>query len=202
MNKKKLALGLSLLFLMPMIAIGILLGINAFQVKELPVIATLPEFDFIERTGQTFGSKDLKNKVWVASFVFTSCSAQCPLIVTELQKIQKSLRFKDNFRLVSFTLDPLTDTPQRLSAYATQAKADPYKWLFLTAENKKIQDLVQKGFILPSVESEKAEGDIVHSSKLVLVDGGGRVRGYYDSLDRSAMKALLKDAKLLIRGTY
>ena len=119
-----------------------------------------------------------------------------------LPELYKALRFKDNFRIVSFTLDPLTDTPQRLSAYANQAKADPYKWLFLTADNQKTQELVQKGFVLPSVESEKADGDIVHSSKLVLVDGGGRVRGYYDSLESSQMKQLLKDAKGLIRGTF
>lgn len=200
--KKNLAIGLSLLFLMPIIAIGILLSLNAFKYKELPVVTTLPDFKFTERNGSTYGSNELKNKVWVASFVFTSCSAQCPLIVTELQKIQKALRFKDNFRIVSFTLDPLTDTPQRLSAYANQAKADPYKWLFLTADNQKTQELVQKGFVLPSVESEKADGDIVHSSKLVLVDGGGRVRGYYDSLESSQMKQLLKDAKGLIRGTF
>lgn len=200
--KKKLALGLTLLFLMPIVAIGLLLALNAFQYKELPVLGTLPEFVFTERTGKEFGSKDLKNKVWVGSFIFTSCSAQCPLIITELQRIQKALRFKDNFRIVSITLDPMTDTPERLSAYAGQAKADPYKWLFLTADNKKTQDLVQKGFILPSSEGERADGDIVHSSKLVLVDAGSRIRGYYDSLDPDEMKKLLKDAKNLIRGTY
>ncbi len=200
--KKKLAFGLTLLFLMPIISIGVLLAFNAFQYKELPVITTLPEFTFTERTGKDFGSKDLKNKVWVGSFIFTSCSSQCPLIITELQKIQRVLRFKDNFRIVSFSLDPITDTAQRLADYANRAKADPYKWLFLTADNKRTQELVQKGFILPSVEAEKAYGDIVHSSKLVLVDAGGRVRGYYDSVESSEMKQLLKDAKMLIRGTY
>lgn len=200
--KNKIVVGLTLLFLMPIIAIGVLLGIDAFRFKELPVITRLPEFRFTERTGQEFGSQELKNKVWIGSFVFTSCSTQCPLIVTELQKIQKALRFKDNFRIVSFTLDPLTDTPERLSSYASQAKADPYKWLFLTADNQRTQNLIQKGFILPSIEAEKAEGDIVHSSKLVLVDGGGRVRGYYDSLESAQMRSLLKDAKSLIRGTY
>lgn len=200
--KKKLATGLTLLFFMPIVAIGILLALNAFQHKELPVITTIPDFSFTERTGKEYGTKDLKNKVWVGSFIFTSCSAQCPLIVTELQKIQRALRFKDNFRIVSFTLDPLTDTPKRLTDYANQAKADPYKWLFLTADNKRTQELIQKGFILPSLESEKAYGDIVHSSKLVLVDAGGRVRGYYDSIESSEMKQLLKDAKTLIRGTY
>ena len=166
------------------------------------MITTLPEFSFTERTGKEYGSKDLRNKVWVGSFIFSSCTAQCPLIITQLQKIQGFLRFKSNFRIISFTLDPITDTPQRLSIYADNAKADPFKWLFLTAENRKTQALVQKGFMLPSVESEKAEGDIVHSSKLVLVDGGGRVRGYYDSLEPIEMKRLLKDAKNLIRGTY
>lgn len=200
--KKNLAIGLTILFFMPIIAIGILLAFNAFNYKELPLITTLPEFSFTERTGKEYGSKDLRNKVWVGSFIFSSCTAQCPLIITQLQKIQGFLRFKDNFRIISFTLDPITDTPQRLSIYADNAKADPFKWLFLSAENKKTQALVQKGFMLPSVESEKAEGDIVHSSKLVLVDGGGRVRGYYDSLEPIEMKRLLKDAKNLIRGTY
>lgn len=71
--KKKLALGLTLLFVMPIVAIGLLLAVNAFQYKELPVLGTLPEFAFTERTGKEFGSRDLKNKVWVGSFIFTSC---------------------------------------------------------------------------------------------------------------------------------
>ena len=154
--KKNLAIGLSLLFLMPIIAIGILMGFNAFQHKELPVITTVPEFSFTERTGQPYGSQQLKNKVWVGSFIFTSCSAQCPLIVSELQKIQKALRFKDNFRILSFTLDPLTDTPERLSAYANQAKAEMEgQAKALQAEGQALQQ--QIAILAPDVKQKKID---------------------------------------------
>ena len=88
--KKNLAIGVTALFFMPIIAIGILLAFNAFNYKELPLITTLPEFSFTERTGKEYGSKDLRNKVWVGSFIFSSCTAQCPLIITQLQKCSSS----------------------------------------------------------------------------------------------------------------
>ena len=200
--KQRFAIGVLLLVTMPMVAVGVLYMTNSLAYKELPNYGKLPSFQFTERSGQALSDADLKRKVWIGSFIFTSCGGQCPLIVAELKKIQKALRFKDNFRLISFTLDPTRDTPNRLSEYAQGVAADPYKWLFLTGENIEIQKLVQSGFQLASVGAEKMDGDIVHSSMLVLMDGGGRIRGYYDSTDADRMKTLMKDAKGLIRGTY
>ncbi|MFM8268567.1 MAG: SCO family protein, partial [Pseudomonadota bacterium] len=131
--------------------------------------------------------------------IFTSCTSQCPLIMMEAQKISKALLFKDNFRMVSVTIDPMTDTPSRLVKYANEWKADPFKWLFLTGSFSDVKTLMHEGLQVPT----EVEGvELMHSSKLVLVDHLSRIRGYYDAEDGSQMKQLLKDSKSLLKKAF
>lgn len=183
---------------MPVVAVAVLALTNSFQVKELPVYGKVPEFSLIERSREKYGSDELKGKVWVANFIFTHCAGQCPLISEKMKTILKALRFKENLRLVSITVDPERDTPKVLSQYAEGFEADPYKWLFLTGDKNEIHALTQNGFRLSSGGSE----EIIHSFQLVLVDHLGRIRGYYDGNDDEAVRKLLKDTRKLLKQVY
>lgn len=202
MRVKFITLLMALVF-MPVIAVAVLAASGSFEVKELSVFGTVPSFYLTERSGREFSKNELQGKVWVASFVFTHCSGQCPLLCEKLKRVQSRFRFKDNFRLVSFTMDPERDTPAVLAQYAGRFDADPYKWSFLTGPKKDVDFLVQSGFRLASggPGGEEPEG-ITHSFKLVLVDGYGRIRGYYDGLDDAAVNTLIKDTKVLLRQTF
>ena len=107
---------------------------------------TIPSFDLLERNGDKISQKDFENKVWITSFIFTSCGGQCPIITSKMKSIQSKLRFKENLRLVSITVDPKRDDVKALRDYALKYDADPYKWLFLTGPDKDIQSLVRNGF--------------------------------------------------------
>lgn len=192
------------LFLMPIVAVAVFAMTESFNEKPLPQYGTLPPFSLQERSGSSVTLDDLRGKIWVAGFIFTRCTEQCPLISNRMQRIQRVLRLKANFRLVSFTVDPKHDTVQVLKAYSKRVAADPYKWLFLTGEQNDVNALVHNGFRLAAAGDDGVTADATHSFKLVLVDSMGTIRGYYDSNDDEEMKNLLRDAKSLVRkaGTF
>jgi len=201
--KKRFAVVLTLFVFAPVAAVAVLAFTNSFEMKELPIYGEVPPFALTERTGQEISRDSLKGKVWVASFIFTHCAGQCPLLCEKLKEVQRKFRFKEHFRLVSITMDPERDTPEVLEDYANRFQADPYKWLFLTGGKKEIDSLVQNGFRLASSGDDgSAPESIIHSFKVVLVDRNGRIRGYYDGLEDGSIKQLIRDTKGLIKKAY
>ena len=183
---------------MPIISVAVLAMTGSFETKELPVLGLVPDFSLTERSGETYGTSQLKGKVWVAGFIFTSCAMQCPIITSKLQRVQNKFRFKDNWRAVAFTTDPERDTQQVLKDYAVKVNADPYKWLFLTGDKGVMGKLISGGFRL----SSDADNPTIHSEKLVLVDHLSRIRGYYDANEDKAVDQLIKDTKGLLKKAY
>jgi protein SCO1 len=161
----------------------------------------LPGFLLTDQRGKPFGLDDLKGRVWVADFVFTSCPIACPKLTERMAKIQRRSRgLGQAFHLVTFTVDPENDTPERLASYATSYHADPSRWSFLTGSLGSIEATVVKGFKIAMGKEPVAEGStlftIFHGEKLVLVDGEGSIRGYYDA-DDAGVDDLLADADIL-----
>ena len=166
------------------------------EAAEVPVWGQLPEFELSDQDAATFGSEQLHGAVWVADFIFTSCPGRCPMLTREMARLQRQLRDAsfDDVTLVSISVDPETDTPAALSAYANKHGAVQDRWRFLTGKRQEIWDLSAKGFMLPVAESEGvAGGPILHSNKFVLADRSGRIRGYYDAFDEDARKKLMSD---------
>lgn len=184
---------------MPIVAVIVLTARGSFKVNELRIHGEVPEFQLTDRSGKSVTLDSLRGKVWVGNFIFTACTSQCPLITMEAKKISKALLFKDRFQMVSVTIDPMTDTPERLAEYAKKWEADPFKWYFLTGPYADVKKWIQEGLKVPS---EVEGADLMHSSKLVLVDHMARIRGYYDAEDSRQMSALLKDAKTLIKKAF
>lgn len=96
-------------------------------------------------------------------------------------------------RLVSFTVDPARDTPERLSRYAKHWGAQD-RWFLVTGKKEALSRLMEKSFHLAAA---RGKDEIVHSSKLVLVDARGFIRGYYDGEDRESLRKLLLDVERL-----
>jgi protein SCO1 len=191
------------LVIMPVVAIAVLYLSRAFVVRELPKLGMVKPFELVDTSGKKVTDADLKRNIWIASFIFSSCGEQCPLINEQMKWLQKELRFKDPIRLVSVTVDPNRDTPAVLAKYAARYDADPSKWLFLTGRIDTIKDIMRNSFKLGGDMPGEASGDnIMHSSRLVLVDNRGAVRGYYDAMNNDEVRALASDAKSLLRGLY
>lgn len=160
----------------------------------------LAPFALTNTRGETFGSEDLKGRVYVADFVFTSCPTVCPKLTQQMLKIQKRTRHLGMaFQLVTFTVDPENDTPEKLAAYAKANHTDPVRWNFLTGPLGDVETTVVKGFKLAMGKEEVSDGifTIFHGERFVLVDGDGMIRGYYEATD-DGVSSLIRDADILL----
>lgn len=176
-------------------------GQEVRPLEGLADFGAVPQFLFTERSGKEIRLADLRGKVWIVDFIYTSCTDTCPLQSAEMARIQDELKDKTDLKLVSISVDPERDTPEVLTNYSDRFKADPERWLFLTGEREEIYNLVQKGFRLSAVPAEggsETNGVILHSSRFILVDGDGHIRGYYHSDDTEALGRLRQDLKKLL----
>ncbi len=156
--------------------------------------AEISPFSMLAEDEQRLDSKDLEDKVWLASFLFTSCESMCPLIAKKLQGIQEAFHEHPGFRLLSFSLDPVNDTPLRLKAYAKKYQADPRQWRFLTGGWTEIKELMIKGFRVVAPDQPAS-----HTDRLVLVDRHMKIFAYYAANDPADSERLTKDIKKLLK---
>jgi protein SCO1/2 len=152
------------------------------------VLGTLPAFSLTDQRGRPFGTRELAGRVWVADFMFTSCEGVCPLLAERMAEVgRRARKLGPDFHLVSISVDPARDTPDRLAAYATRFGANPLAWSFLTGPADAIEATVVGGFkVGMGRERERAAapgaGDfwqVFHGENLVLVDRKLQVRGYF-----------------------
>ena len=169
----------------------------------LQSLGTLPDFDLIERRQVPLRLDDLRGRVWVADFMYTSCVEICPLQSAEMARLQTAFADHADLRLVSISIDPERDTPAVLSAYAEKFQADPERWLFATGEPEAIARLAQEGFRLSAASyvpgDDGADATFIHSNRFVLVDRQGRIRGYYRSTDPDDLVRLRRDLTVLLQ---
>lgn len=180
--------------------------------QALPVLRELTDFSLTERSGRTLTLADLRGKVTIASFIFTRCGGTCPRMTTAASQVAQKLQqgpMRDRVQLLSVSVDPEFDTPEVLQQYAQAWAADPKQWLFATGPRDAVLQVIRHNF-LQAVEatggSEKEP--IIHSTRFVLIDKQGRIRGLYAGISRTlpdgtAMpderEQLLKDVHRLLR---
>ena len=165
---------------------------------ELPRLWQIPDFSLTERSGKAVTLADLQGHVWLADFFYTSCPGPCPMLSSRFSDLQKELSANTDLRFVSISSDPEKDTPDVLQKYAEHFHATD-RWLFLTGEKSAIYSLANQGFKVSVVEDKNnPEGPVVHSTKLILIDRNGTVRGVYDGLGEEGRGKLLRDLQVLL----
>jgi protein SCO1/2 len=191
------------LVLIPIVTLAILLWLRnvelaALRQRNISSYGTVPGFQLTNQNGQPFGSAQLTDKIWIADFIYTTCPGPCPMISSRMSELQKPLE-KTDVHLVSFSVDPDKDTPEVLRGYAKKLQAEPGRWDFLTGAKTAIYKLSHDGFKLAVSDGSDAQGIPVHSTRMVLVDRHGQIRGYYDATDPEAITKLLADTNHLLR---
>jgi protein SCO1/2 len=149
----------------------------------------VPPFHMVAQDGKPFDSATLAGHVWVADFIFTNCPGPCLRMSSQMRKVQAATAGSPAIRLLSFTVDPARDSPSALAAFASRYQADPARWSFLTGEPATLQILSRDTFKLGDVD-----GTMNHSTRFVLVDKRGRVRGIYGTQDGDPVGKVTADA--------
>lgn len=169
---------------------------------ELPAFGVVPDFQFENQTGRIFSSEELKNRVWVAGFIFTRCEGPCPVISSKMAQLKKRLHYSSRLKLVSFSVDPEYDTADKLAAYAARFDV-PGKpeWVFLTGPKEKIYELAVQAF-MQTASDDASQTDVqarfMHGTRLALIDSRGQIRGFYDSQDAGALDLLERDIRAIL----
>ncbi len=169
------------------------------RVKALEIYGTIPAFSFQTQYGVTFTDENMRGHVTIANFIFTRCPTICPVFTMKMQRIGEDTNTK--VHLVSFSVDPEYDTPERLLTYSKEYDADPKRWHFLTGDSKAVKEVVEGALKISmerNGEDEHGVPDIVHGSHFVLFDSKGTIRGYYNSDDVQRIDALRADAEALV----
>jgi protein SCO1/2 len=182
-------------FLALVMAMPVLRSALPAPIPPPPMLGTVPDFRLVDQTGATFGPERLTGRVWIADFVFTRCPDVCPRMTERLAAVHRALAERAD--LVSVSVDPAYDTPERLAVFARAHGAESPRWHFLTGDSRYVQEAVLRGFKIAFSRESDDIATLTHGVHVVLVDGRGRIRGYYDSNDADALERLVGDARRL-----
>jgi len=175
--------------------------VPGFGEPELPVLSYVPHFAFSNQDGKTITEKDLDGKVYVAEYFFTTCKGICPKLNTNMKKLAEDYSTVSDFRILSYTVDPGTDSVGRMKHYSDSLGADPTRWWFLTGRKDSLYHLARSGYLLddPRNNAMNIDEQFLHTQFLALVDKGGRVRKIYDGLKKDELDELEKDITILLK---
>ncbi|WP_437339165.1 SCO family protein [Sorangium sp. So ce394] len=171
-----------------------------------PVLGEMPAFSMTDQDGRPVTRESLRGQTLIVDFFYASCPVSCPRLSAQMAAFQERLAQRGEARgqalpihLISITLDPENDTPDVLRSYAARYSSGRGAWSFLSGRSEELNRVVVKGF---KVRFERADpsaglGAIMHGEWFVLVDGQGRIRGYYQIGDEERMNELVRDAERL-----
>ena len=175
------------------------------QRPALPVLGpeghTVPPFAFVGIDSVEISHRTVAGKVKIADYFFTHCPTICPIMSSQLARSQQWMRdhgLQDSIVLLSHTVDPVRDTPERLAWYARRMGADTAQWKFMTGDTDALYDQARHGYYLTALENDTAAGGFFHSDTFVLVDRLNRIRGLYDGTSTAEVDAMLLDAAQLV----
>lgn len=157
----------------------------------------IPYFEFHNQFNQLFTSKDVKGKIYVCEYFFTTCKSICPIMNRHLEKVYQLFKNDSNFYILSHTVDPDADSSEVLLRYATMHSVSNQQWQFLTGEKKDLYNLARKGYLLSADEGNGGAEDFIHTQNFALIDKNGHIRGYYDGTDSLEVNRMIIDINVL-----
>jgi protein SCO1/2 len=171
---------------------------------KLEDYGVVPAFNLVDERGHTFTEEALRGHPTIIDFVFTRCDTICPIVSARMEKLQDRLldRRAESIKIISISVDPAHDTPEKLAAYAQRFGARPDKWRFLTGPVDKIRALVEGPFMNSMLNeglTPSGAPAISHNGYFVLVDGDLHIRGLYDSNETQRLDDLNHHARFLAR---
>ena len=185
-----------LIVLALILGLGSLLVIRAAKNSRatLQVLGQVPQFSAIKQNGDSFSLENLKGKISIVDFIFTNCQGICPPMSANMARLYNAFEKADNIQFISISVDPARDTLTALQQYASSFEVDDDRWVFLWMPVEDVVSLSENGFKLAADDLPTG-----HSSRFILVDSAGQIRGYYDGTDDVSIDKLADDIGVLAK---
>jgi len=163
---------------------------------------SVQDFSFINQYGESITEADVRNKVYVVDYFFTTCGSICPIMTGQMKRVQAAYLNEKDVLILSHTVWPEVDTVEQLLRYAQEKAVVRGKWHLLTGNKEKLYELARKSyFVLKPTEADDVgdgNSDFIHTNNFVLVDQKRRIRGYYDGTDSTEVSNLIRDIRILL----
>ena len=178
----------------------VLTNTTDFAKVKLPILNTVQNFYFIKQDSSKVSQQEVKNRVYVAEFFFTTCKGICPKMNKNMKAIYEKFKTDSNFLVISHTVNPDTDSLPVLNHYADSLGASKENWWFVTGSKADLYRAARESYLLddPKNNSKNIDEQFLHTQFFTLVDRQGRVRGVYDGIKKDEVEQLIKDINELI----
>lgn len=147
------------------------------------------------QNGETIQLKDLKGDVLVMVMIYTTCKAACPRLVADMRNIYKDVN-NSSVKYILVSIDPETDTPERLKEFAIENEMDNEQWIFLQGS---VDDVREFSNVLAVKYKQISPMDFSHSNIISVFDKGGVLHHQQEGLNVNNQTTVSKISEL-VRG--
>jgi len=158
---------------------------------------TVAEFELVNQLGDTITQEDFEGKIYVADFFFATCPSICPIMSSNIAKLQDEFKDKPEVMFLSHSVTPQIDSVEALNQYGELYEANPARWMLATGEKRHIYELARKSYFAVLDEGDGGKQDFIHTENFILVDTDGRLRGFYDGTSDADMERLADEIRIL-----
>ncbi len=160
----------------------------------------IADFEFVDQNGEVVTNKTFDNKLYVASFFFTTCPGICPKMHSNMKVVAEAYADRDDVKFLSHTVTPYIDTVEQLNAYAEMHYINAAQWRLVTGAQGKIYDIARKSYFAEDEIGLSADStEFLHTERFVLVDKNKQIRGVYNGTVLLEMERLKADIDLLLK---
>ncbi len=159
---------------------------------------TISDFGLINQQGRAVTQRDFEGKIYVADFFFATCPGICPIMSSNIAKLQNTFASEPGVMFLSHSVTPIMDSVPVLAEYAERYGANPNVWMLTTGDKQHIYELARKSYFVVLDEGDGGVQDFIHTENFVLVDSKRRIRGFYDGTSDADMRRLSDEIKILL----
>jgi protein SCO1/2 len=160
----------------------------------------IARFSFVDQDGRTVSNETLRGKIYVANFFFSTCHSICPRMAASFARIQRTFANDPGVVLLSHTVDPRSDTIERLHAYGESFGVRSNQWHLLTGERDAIYRLARRSYFAEkTLGMTRTANEFLHTENMILVDGDGHIRGIYNGTLLTEATRAIEDIRMLRR---
>lgn len=143
------------------------------------------------KNGTDMELKELRGDVLVMVMIYTSCQAACPRLVADMRHIRErvDVKNKDRVKYVLVSIDPETDTPERLTAFAKENQMEDDQWVFLTSSDENTREFAA---VLAVNYKRISPIDFSHSNIISVFNTEGELTYQQEGLGVSYDEAVIK----------
>ena len=159
----------------------------------------LADFSHKNQDGEEFSlTNDVKGEVTVVNMIFTNCSTVCSPMTANMARLQRMAAEQElNIKFLSFSVDPEIDDPATLKEFGDRFDANYSNWSFITGYSQKyIEEYAMKNF-KAIVAKPKNDPEVIHGTRMYLVNEEGVIVKNYDGLD-VPYEEILEHAQILL----